>query len=92
MTLRHKFLPLCLNDARTHDSKAMPKGVVSDIKGSFSGYKSSKENPEELRKVVVLDPDHGTIYIFLTINMKAAPLLISEFYRNRWSIELIFKL
>ena len=72
-------------------TRRLPKGVVSDIKGAFSGYKSSKEYPEELRKVAVLDPDNGTRYIFLTNNMEASPLLISEFYRNRWSVELFFK-
>ena len=72
-------------------TRRLPEGVVSDIKGSFSGYKSSNEYPEELRKVIVLDPDDGTRYIFLTNNMEASPLLISEFYRNRWSVELFFK-
>ena len=72
-------------------SRRLPKGVASDIKGAFSGYKSSKEYPKELRKVTVLDPDSGTRYIFLTNNMEASPLLISEFYRNRWSVELFFK-
>ena len=72
-------------------TRRLPKGVVSDIKGSFSGYKSSKEYPSELRKVIVLDPEDGTRYIFLTNNMEASPLLISEFYRNRWSVELFFK-
>ena len=47
--------------------------------------------PQELRKVIVLDPDDGTRYIFLTNNTEASPLLISEFYRNRWSVELFFK-
>ena len=72
-------------------TRRLPKGMVSDIKGSFSGYKSSKEYPEELRKVIVLDPDNGTKYIFLTNNMEASPLLISEFYSDRWSVELFFK-
>ena len=72
-------------------TRRLPKGVVSDIKGAFSGYKSSKEYPEELRKVIVWNPDEGTRYIFLTNNMEASPLLISEFYRNRWSVELFFK-
>ena len=72
-------------------SRRLPKGIISDIKGAFSVYKSSREYPEELRKVIVLDPEDGTKYIFLTNNMDASPLLISEFYRNRWSVELFFK-
>ena len=72
-------------------TRRLPEGMVSDIKGSISVYKSSREYPEELRKVIVLDPDEGTRYIFLTNNMEASPLLISELYRNRWSVELFFK-
>ena len=41
--------------------------------------------------MIVLQPDDGTRYIFLTNNTEASPLLISEFYRNRWSVELFFK-
>ena len=72
-------------------ARRLHEGVVSNIKGAVSGYKTYKEYLEELRKVIVLDPEDGTRYIFLTNNMEASPLMISEFYRNRWSIEIFFK-
>ncbi len=71
--------------------RRLPKGVVSDVIGTFSGYKSSKSYPEELRKVIVVDPEDGTRYIFLTNNLEASAELISLLYRNRWSVELFFK-
>ena len=69
----------------------MPEGVVSDVIGCFTVYKSSKDYPEELRKLVVEDPEDGTRYIFLTNNLDASAELISSLYRNRWSVELFFK-
>lgn len=71
--------------------RRLPKDVVSDVIGSFIGYKSSKNYPEELRKVIVIDPEDGTRYIFLTNNLEASAELISLLYRNRWSVELFFK-
>ena len=71
--------------------RRFPEGVVSDVIGSFAGYKSSKNYPEELRKVIVVDPEDGTRYIFLTNNLTASPEQVSQLYRNRWSGELFFK-
>lgn len=71
--------------------RRMHNGVISDVIGSFCGYKSSKLYPEELRKVVYEDPEEGTTYIFLTNNLTAKSELICELYRNRWSVELFFK-
>ena len=71
--------------------RRLPEGVVSDVIGCFTVYKSSKDYPEELRKLVVEDPEDGTRYIFLTNNLDASAELISSLYRNRWSVELFFK-
>lgn len=69
----------------------MPEGVVSDVIGCFTVYKSSKDYPEELRKLIVENPEDGTRYIFQTNNLDASAELISSLYRNRWSVELFFK-
>lgn len=61
----------------------LPKGVVSDIIGCFMVYNSSKDYPEELRKLIVEDPEGGTRYIFLTNNLDASAELVSLCYRNR---------
>lgn len=71
--------------------RRLTPNIVSDVIGSFSGYKSSKLYPEMLRKVVKFDPEDGSTYIFLTNNLTTSSELIAEFYRNRWSVELFFK-
>ena len=65
--------------------------MVSDAAGYFTVYKSAKDYPEKLRKVVCIDPENGTRYIFLTNNLTASAETIAELYRNRWSVELFFK-
>ena len=71
--------------------RRLPVNVVSDAIGYFSVYKSAKDYPEKLRKVVCIDPEDGTRYIFLTNNLTASAETIAELYRNRWSVELFFK-
>ena len=71
--------------------RRLPDGVVSDVIGCFTVYKSSKDYPEELRKLIIENPEDGTRYIFLSNNLDASAELISSLYRNRWSVELFFK-
>ena len=71
--------------------RRLPEGVVSNVIGYFTVYKSSKDYPEELRKLIVENPEDGTRHIFLTNNLDASAELISLLYRNRWSVELFFK-
>ena len=71
--------------------RRLPGNVVSDAVGYFTIYKSSKDYPEKLRKVICTDPADGTMYIFLTNNLTASAETIAELYRNRWSVELFFK-
>ena len=71
--------------------RRLPEGVVSDVIGCFTVYKSSKDYPEELRKLIIENPEDGTRYIFLTNNLDASAEFISLLYRNRWSVELFFK-
>ena len=71
--------------------RRLPENVISDAIGYFTVYKSAKDYPEKLRKVVCIDPEDGTRYIFLTNNLTASAETIAELYRNRWSVELFFK-
>lgn len=71
--------------------RRLPENVVSDSTGYFTVYKSAKDYPEKLRKVVCIDSEDGTRYIFLTNNLTASAETIAELYRNRWSVELFFK-
>ncbi len=71
--------------------RRLPGNVVSDAIGYFTVYKSAKDYPEKLRKVVCVDPEDGTRYIFLTNNLTIPAETIAELYRTRWSVELFFK-
>lgn len=68
--------------------RRLKNGIKSDATGSFTVYKSSKDYPEKLRKVICIDPEDGTRYIN---NLTASAETIAELYRNRWSVELFFK-
>ena len=71
--------------------RRLPENVLSDAVGNFTVYKSAKVYPEEIRKVVYLDPDSGKVYIFLTNDFESDALTIALLYKYRWSIELFFK-
>ena len=71
--------------------RRLPVNVISDAIGYFTVYKSSKEYPEKLRKVVCIDPEDGTDIYSPTNNLTASAETIAELYRNRWSVELFFK-
>ncbi len=71
--------------------RRLPEGVKSDSIVEFAIYKSSKDYPEKLRRVVYVDDESKTEYVFLTNDLKAPSLTIAALYRNRWSIELFFK-
>lgn len=71
--------------------RRLPENVVSDAIGYFTVYKSAKDYPEKLRKVVCIGPEDGTRYILLTDNLAASAETIADLYRNRWSVGLFFK-
>ena len=71
--------------------RRLARGIISDITGTVTVYKSTQVYPEELRKVICEDSEDGTRYIFLSNNLTAKAELICELYRNRWSVELFFK-
>lgn len=54
-------------------------------------YKSSKEYPVPLRRVVFYDEEQDREFVFLTNNFESPALIVAELYRNRWQVELFFK-
>jgi hypothetical protein len=71
--------------------RRLPVGVKSDAVVEFVVYKSVKDYPERLRRVVWIDSETGTEYIFLTNDLDSSAVVIADLYRNRWGIELFFK-
>jgi hypothetical protein len=64
------------------------KGVIAD-KHIRLGYRGS--NRVLGRIVQYQSPESGEVYEFLTNNMKMSAITITELYRKRWQIELLFK-
>ena len=71
--------------------RRLPKNVLSDSTIEFTVYKSSKDYPIPLRRVVYYDEEQDRTFVFLTNNFILLALIVAELYRNRWSIELFFK-
>lgn len=71
--------------------RRLPKNVKSDSTIKFVVYKSSKEYPDPLRRIVYYDEEQNKEFVFLTNDFELSALTIAELYRNRWQIELFFK-
>lgn len=71
--------------------RRLPKNVLSDSTIEFIVYKSSKEYPVPLRRIVFYDEEQDREFVFLTNNFELPALIIAELYRNRWQVELFFK-
>lgn len=65
--------------------------IIEDSRIRVSGYKSSKLYPEDMRFVLVYDPNNDTIVDFISNNFEVSALEISNLYRHRWDIEVFFK-
>ena len=76
---------------QTSWERRLPKNVLSDSTIEFTIYKSSKDYPIPLRRVVYYDEEQGRTFVFLTNNFVLPAPIIAELYRNRWSVELFFK-
>ncbi|MBE6287510.1 MAG: transposase [Mediterranea massiliensis] len=57
----------------------------------FTNYKSYKDYPIPLRRVIYFDEEQKREFVFLTNDFKLPSLVVAELYRNRWSVELFFK-
>jgi len=63
-------------------------GIVSDQQIRLGNRSSIRV---ECRIIKYRDPDSGEFYEFLTNNLRMASLTVTDLYRKRWQIELLFK-
>jgi hypothetical protein len=68
------------------------KGVLSDKLIQVNGYYAEKNCPYVLRIVDFYDEEHDRTFQFLTNNLKLSAVTIAEIYKERWAIELFFKM
>jgi hypothetical protein len=65
--------------------------VLRDCLIKMTGYRIKKKCTATLRMVVVWDERNQKTVTFLTNNLKLAASTIAAIYRDRWEIELFFK-
>jgi len=65
--------------------------VLKDQKIRFTGAKTSLKYPQTLRRVVVWDQENKKEVGLLTNHLNFGATTISQIYRDRWEIELFFK-
>jgi hypothetical protein len=66
-------------------------GLVCDQTIRLTGFYSSRDYPDQLRRVRYRDPETGRRLTFLTNNTSFPALTVAELYRCRWQVELFFK-
>ena len=73
--------------------KKLGENILSDETIRLTGLRTSKEYPDELRRVkarVKVDGKWRTM-VFLTNNFEWAASTVADLYKVRWEVELLFK-
>lgn len=66
-------------------------GIRCDQIGKLSGFYTSQEYPEKLRRVKYYDKESNRTFVFLTNNLKVTANDVALMYKKRWQVELFFK-
>lgn len=64
---------------------------ISDEEIEFTDKKSYEKCPHQLRKIVVFDKDNDRYIELLTNHMPFGATTVAAIYKDRWQIELFFK-
>lgn len=78
-------------EVKTYNPVDETGGVIADQTGCLTGFYTSRDYPQELRRVAFYCSDKNTTLILLTNNFEFTAEQIAMLYKNRWQIELFFK-
>ena len=67
------------------------RGVKCDQTTKLSGFYTSQDYPEKLRRIKYYDKETDKTLVFLTNNFELKALDIAMLYKHRWFIETFFK-
>jgi len=66
--------------------------VVADEIIRLTGKGAQKSCPHYLRRVLWYDPEREETFEFITNHLKLSPFTVAAIYKDRWQIEIFFKL
>ena len=68
------------------------KNISSDHIIEMTGFYTKQKCPVRLRRIRVKDPETGKYIVILTNQMNWAPTTVASVYKDRWQIEIFFKM
>ena len=66
-------------------------GTLCDQVIRLSGFYTSKDYPDTLRRIKYHDSESDRTFVFITNNFVLPSLIIAQLYKCRWRVELFFK-
>ncbi len=66
-------------------------GLICDQSIALTGFYSSKDYPEKIRRIKYFDSGNNRRLVFLTNNFHLPAITVANLYKQRWQIELFFK-
>jgi transposase len=66
-------------------------GLICDQSIFLTGFYSSKDYPDKLRRIKYFDSENNRKLTFITNNFYLSAITIANLYKQRWQIELFFK-